>query len=294
MNEVDVVSKAIGDRSLVVPRRATFVARTSSGQATVAVDGAQFTVDFATDFMPRAGDSVHIWQIDGLVFLVGPVTARPTRGLVTATSSTALTVNSNAGLLTGVPFVGAQPLAGDTVALGWSDGPVCLGRLSNVPSAPPVITPTPTPGTVRSATFFATDSGSTDRDAPRWWTAQPWASNSTFGAWFYGNQIKDTIPAGAQFVSLGFYVSWVSRGGSAPRFALHNHGAKSTVPGFGAYVEWAPGSGWQTPPNPEAWFNGLKAGGAWAGVGLNQGGINKFASRAQDGSSGALSIAWKE
>lgn len=297
MNEIEALAKAIGERSIVIPRRATYVSRTETGQALVQIEDRTFSVDFATNYMPTKNETVHVWQIDGALFLIGPVASNPTRGVVATTSSTRLTITTDLGTLLDVPFVGAQPLAGDTVALGWSEGPLCLGRISTyasiVPPTPPA-PPPPPPAQVRSATFYPIDTGSTDRNQMRWWTAQPYASNSTYGAWVYGGQIKDTIPASAELVSLQFYVAWAQRQGAAPRFVLHTIPFLNAVPGVSAYWEWAPGSGFQTPPDPLAWFNGLKAGGPWFGVGLNQGGYNRFASRAQDGSSGALSIAWKE
>lgn len=57
-------------------------------------------------------------------------------------------------------------------------------------------------------------------------------------------------------------------------------------------LAWDPANGWNTVPN-NGWFAALIAGGAYYGIGLNQGGFNKFASLAEDGFSGALRIKWK-
>lgn len=282
------------DQPLVRVRNATFVG-VSGKAARVDMGDSRFLCDFGSGYIPVTGEVVRIWSVGDQHFLF-PAGPRPTVGTVITASTTTAVVQTSVGEFTMLYF-GAAPTSGDRVGVTWSeDGPWCTSRLSSTP--PPVIPP-PDPGTggggptLRSATFQVTDTGSTDRGSPRWWQAQPWASNSTFGAWFYGNQIRDSIPAAAEFVSLEFYVSWQQRQGAAPRFALHDSGAKGLIPGFGAVTAWNPEGGWQVPPDPAGWFNQLKAGGSRVGVGLNQGGYNKFSSRAQDSMTGALRISWK-
>jgi len=287
----DVLLKLLAEKSRVIPRVGRYVGF-DSGQALVDLGNERFPAAFTGGFVPQINDAVHVWSVDGVMFLIGPTVAKPGVGTVLTVSGSNANVSTDFGTFS-MPFMGATPTSGDTVGISWSTSPWC-GKLSSTPVTP---VPPPDPGgggsTVRTETFRAVDAGSTDRGSARWWQAQPWASNTTFGAWFYGTQIKDTIPAGATFVSLEMYASWQQRSGGAPRFALHNLFTKSGLPTFGAYTEWAPGAGWQTPPMAAAWFAALKAGGASAGVGLNQGGFNKFSSLAQDGLSGALRISWK-
>jgi hypothetical protein len=289
IDEAEVILQGMDRRSPVALRQATFVGVTN-GSAIVDMGTSRFVCDFGAGYIPVSGETVQILSI-GQRHTLYPVGPRPGAGTVMTVSSTMVTVQTVAGDIA-MPFVGTAPTSGDVVALGWSEGPRCLGKLSSTPVVAP---PPPDPGgnIIRSATFLAIDAGSTDRGAPRWWTGQPRAGNTTYGAWFYGSQIKDTIPASASFVSVEFYVSWQQRKGAAPRFALHTAGTKGGVPGFAPYVEWTPAGAWQIPPGAESWFNALKAGGAYAGVGLNQGGDNIFSSLAQDSWSGALRISWR-
>lgn len=279
------------DTPSISVRKATFVG-VVDGFAQVDMGDSRFICDFGSGYVPKVGEVVRVWTVGDqhMLFPAGP---RPSVGTVLTTSGTQATVDTSVGRIS-VMYAGSAPTSGDRVGIVWSeDGPWCTQKLSSTPP-PPVPVPDPGGGSVvRSATFRAIDTGSTDRGSARWWQAQPWASTSTYGAWFYGNQIKDTIPAGARFVSVEFYVSWQQRQGGMPRFALHDAGTKGPLPSFAPYGEWAPGGGWQRPPGDESWFHALKQGGSMAGVGLNQGGYNKFSSVAQDSMSGALRIAWR-
>lgn len=270
-------------------RLARFAELGEDGSAYVDMDMSRFVAE-PTGYVPQVGETVQILSV-GRRHLMFPARALPGTGTVMTVTAGVVTVQTTAGQFS-MPYVGDAPTSGDLVGLSWSEQPFVIGKLSVQPSTPDPI-PDPGGSTVRSATFLATDTGSTDRTQSRWWQAQPWASNTTYGAWFYGTQIRDTIPAGASLVSLEFYVSWAQRQGGDPRFALHNLASKAGVPVMQPYTQWAPGSGWQTPPMAGAWFDALKAGGSAFGVGLNQGGYNKFSSRAQNAMSGALRISWR-
>lgn len=291
IDEAAAMFDTFGDAPRVMLRRGVF-SGVGAGVALVDMGTSRFACDWGTGYVPTVGETVQILTVNDRHILL-PSKALPGTGTVMTTSATLVTVQTIAGTFT-MPFIGTAPTSGSLVGISWSETPFVIGALSVQPTTPG---PVPNPGgggpTLRSATFQVTDTGSTDRGSPRWWQAQPWASNSTFGAWFYGNQIRDSIPAAAEFVSLEFYVSWQQRQGAAPRFALHDSGAKGLIPGFGAVTAWNPEGGWQVPPDPAGWFNQLKAGGSRMGVGLNQGGYNKFSSRAQDSMTGALRISWK-
>lgn len=290
MNDTDRLLKLVGEKSTVTSRIGTY-AGTSGGQALIDIDKSRFPATFLTGYLPIVNEPVHVWSVDGSWFLVGPTSGRPATGIVATVSAGRVTATTDFGKFT-MPAVGTLPTSGQTIAIGWP-GPVCLGALSTQPIAPPV---PPDPGgggvTVKEALFRAIDAGSTDRGPARWWQAQPWASNTTFGAWFYGSQIKDTIPSGAQLVSMEMYINRVQDSGDPPRFTLHTDGWKGGVPGMSAYVAWDPPNGWNAVPSA-GWFGSLIAGGPYWGIGLNQGGFNKFAALTQDGLSGALRIKWK-
>lgn len=287
--EADVILKG-DDQPRVAIRNALFVGVVGKS-AQVDMGDSRFICDFGGGYIPVIGESVRIWSIGDQHYLF-PAGPRPAVGTVLTVSGLMASISTSTGDIS-APYAGTAPSSGDRVGIVWSeDGPWCTSKLSSTPP-PPAPVPDPGVGATRSATFQVIDTGSTDRGSARWWQAQPWASNTTFGAWFYGTQIRDTIPAGASLISLEFYVSWQQRQGDAPRFALHDQASKAGVPGFGAYTAWNPNGGWQTPPMAGAWFAALKAGGGSLGVGLNQGGYNKFSSRAQDAMTGALRISWR-
>lgn len=292
MSDTDRLLALIGEKSTVTARVGVFVG-SSGGQALVDMDGTRFPVSFQSGFIPVVNEPVHVVSIDGQWFLLGPTTAKPRVGTVLTVSSPRLTLSTSQGNLSAI-IGGTAPSSGDRVLIDWTeDGPVSGLRLATTPVAP---TPPPAPGgggaTVKEATFRAIDAGSTDRGSARWWQSQPWASDSTYGAWFYGNQIHDTIPAGSQLVSMEMYIVRTQDSGSAPNFALHTSPQKGNVPTMGSLFPWDPPNGWNAVPSG-AWFAALIGGGTYYGVGLNQGGFNKFASLAQDGLSGALRIKWK-
>lgn len=291
MSDVDELQRLIGERARVSARVGRYVG-SLAGQALIDMDESRFPATFATAYVPMLNEPVNVWAVDGTWFLLGPTQGRPGQGVVTTVGSGLVTAATDFGEYV-MPYVGAAPTSGDTIAIGWP-GPTCLGVLSVQP-VDPTVPPAPGGGSgvVQELTFRAMQAGSTDRHQARWWQAQPWASNSTYGAWFYGTQIKDTIPAGSTFVSLEFHVSRVQDQGSTPNFALHDQFWMGSVPSFASNVPWDPPNGWQPMPGAASWFGSLIGGGAWAGIGLNQGGFNKFASLAQDGESGALRIRWK-
>lgn len=296
----DAARTANDRKSTVTPRVGRYVGNDGL-LALVDLGDQRVPVQFATPWVPQINEPVWVDSIDGVLRLTGPTLPKPGVGVILTVTGSAAEVRTDFGDFK-MPIAPSDPSpsSGDTVGISWSTQPWCT-LLVDVPDpgeAP--LPPSGGNGEVKTAEFRAIDAGSTDRGAPRWWTSQPWASDSTFGAWFYGNQIKDTIPTGAVLAyengrpQFFFYVRKMQQNaGGTPRFALHDAGTKGPVPGFGSYSEWNPPDGWQTPPDPEAWFGALKAGGAYAGVGLNQGGWSQYASLAQDGMSGALLVKWR-
>lgn len=289
IEEASQILQGLDARAAVAVRKATFV-EALAGFAVVDMGDSRFVADFGAGYVPVTGETVQILSI-GERHLLFPAGPKPGIGTVLTVTAGVVTAQTIAGVVS-MPYMGTAPSSGDLIGISWSEGPRCQGKLSSTPPAP---APIPDPGgdTIQSATFRAVGTGSTDRHQSRWWQAQPWASNTTYGAWFYGTQIRDTIPAGARFESLEFFVSLAKREGGAPRFALHNLARKDGVPAFGGYTAWAPPDGWQVPPMAAGWFNELKSGGSALGIGLNQGGWNQFSSLAQNSMTGALRISWR-
>lgn len=258
----------------------------------------RFPVDFGSGgFVPEINEPVWVETVDGVSRMTGPVGPKPGLGVVVTVSGGMARVMTDFGELL-MPFASAEPVAsGDAVGITWSQGPKCF-RLSISPE-PPDAPPPPSGGgrPTRTAEFRVIDTGSVTKGTANWWNQRPWSSPSNYGLWFYGTQIKDTIPADAEFVSLEFYVSWAVRRWDNPRWGTHNLFTKSGAPVVTGSDVWEPGrdSGWRTPPWAQTWFNELKAGGSRAGIALNaQGtGQEEARSRTEDGMSGALRIRWK-
>lgn len=271
-------------------RKATFVGVVDKA-AQVDMGDSRFLCDFGSGYIPIVGEAVRIWSVGDqhLLFPAGP---RPAIGTVLTVADGRATLETSTGAVTAA-YAGTAPVSGDRVGIVWSeDGPWCSAKLSSTPAPP---TPAPDPGggsKLRSAIFRPIDTGSHNVGSSSYWQAQPWASNTTLGGWFYGTQIRDTIPASATPSKLEFYVSWAQRQGGNPNFGLHARPTKSGQLSFTNVTSWNPNGGWQTPPGAGAWFNALKAGGGRFGVGLQHGGYNKFSSRSQNSMSGALRISW--
>lgn len=291
MNDGDVrVMKDLLEKASVVTARIGTYVGIDEGQALIDMDDSRFPVAWWGGYVPAINEPVNLLSVDGRWFLAGPTQGKPGTGVVMTVGSGLVTVTTDFGEFT-MPSVGTAPTSGQTVGISWP-GPVCIGALSVQPVNPDA---PPAPGgggsTVRTATFRAIDAGSTDRGAVRWWTGMPYASDSTYGAWFYGTQIKDTIDAGSQILSAEIFINRVQDQGSDPNFTLHTSARKTGIPSMSSIVTWDPDNGWND--LPPTWGAALIAGGAYYGIGLNQGGYNKFASLAQDGSSGAIRIKWR-
>lgn len=296
----DAARAANERKSTVTPRKGRYVGNDGM-LALVDLGDQRVPVQFATAWVPQINEPVWVDSIDGVLRLTGPTMPKPGVGVILTVTGTSCEVRTDFGDFR-MPIApsSATPSSGDTVGISWSSQPWCA-LLVDVPDPEePPEPPSAGASEVKTAEFRAIDAGSTDRGSPRWWQAQPWASNTTFGAWFYGSQIKDTIPAGATLVYENgqpqiflFIRKMQQNAGGTPRFALHNQFTKGPVPAYQPFVEWNPPNGWQTPPDPEGWFSALKAGGGAAGVGLNQGGWSQYASLAQDGMSGALLVKWR-
>lgn len=292
MTSDDELLRLLNGKSTVKVRAARFVGL--QGQlALVDMGDQRFPVPFKSGgYVPQINDPVWVESVDGALFMTGPAVGKPGRGVVTTIGTDVVTVTTDLGDFV-MPYAGEEPSSGDTVGISWSSGPWCA-RLSTSPDeedAPPA--PGGGGGGVRTVEFRALDAGTTHSNGD-WWQAQVWSADNNVGAWFYGSQIKDTIPAGSTFVGLDIYINRVQQYGSAPNWALHNLPGKAGVPSFGGSTAWhPPANGWQTPPAAAAWFAALIGGGGSYGIGLNHGGYSKFASLAQDGMSGALRISWR-
>ncbi|WP_439593884.1 hypothetical protein [Microbacterium sp.] len=291
MNESDFILEGFDERNPTYIRRGVY-AGYDSGFALVDMGSSRFSCDFA-GYIPVVGDPVQVVSTGSRHTLL-PLGAKPAVGTVLTVSSPTCSLQTVAGPITAI-IGGSAPTSGDRVQILWGeDGPTTGLKLATTVIAPE---PPPNPGgggagAVHTLTFKAIDAGSTDRPPKpfRWWTPNPRAGNTTYGAWFYGPQIKDTIPPSATLIGLKFKVNRIQDSGGAPNFAAHNLMYKNAMPTMAGDFAWDPPNGWQDFPFAADFFAHLKTGG---GIGLNQGGNNIFANLAQDSESGAVRISWR-
>ncbi|SBN64463.1 hypothetical protein GA0004736_3423 [Curtobacterium sp. 9128] len=284
-DESDILLKLIGDKTKVRPLIGTFVSATAAG-CVVDVGGGRIPAQLGPGLMPEVNEPVNVWYIDDRVFMMGPTATKPAKGTVVSVAGGLVTLNTDYGTVVS-PYLGSTPAAGQVMGLRWHNGPLALGVLSTSPAPPTPPNAPQTSTSVHRDVFAAADAGSFNRYG--WQQQQVWASDSYYGAWFYGSKIADTVPASASIQAVEIFLSIESLFGSAPNFALHSYQAKPAgQPGYGTQQALAPRAGWFALPT--AWGDALKAGGGSAGVGVNHGGKNIFRSLAQDGMSGALRI----
>ena len=286
----DVAALAAG-ASTIDARLGAFVG-IESGRALVDVGGGRIPVSTFGPIELEVNEACHVWFVNGVPFLMGPSALKPGFGTVTAVDGSWVTVLTSAGVHTGPFFSGYTPVVGNIVKIDWSYPAAVAWVLSAVPDE---IAPPPAPGGssgVKVQTFKAVAAGSQYRSGGAWWQPQVWASNSLRGIWVYGSKIPDTIPAGATIAKVEVYVSPAQIFGADPNFATHVY---KTLPG--GVAGFASGdypipikAGWVT--LPVSFGNALKRGGGAFGIGVNQGGFNKFNSLAADPMSGALRIRY--
>lgn len=289
MTAEDVLIRLLNAKTKVRLLVGTFVSVSATG-CQVDVGGGRIDARFGSGYLPQVNEPVNVWMFDDdSTFVMGPTTIGAPQGTVVSVSSGMVTLTTDFGTVV-APYFGSTPAAGQVMGLRWHGGPQALGVLS---TSPPTPTPPPPPDSGSGAavthvdTFQAGDAGSWNRNG--WQQAQVWASDSYSGAWFYGSKIADTIPAGSPILKVEIFLSVVSRFGSPPNFGLHAYQTKPAgQPSYSALQPLAVTAGWFALPT--GWGDSLRSGGGQAGVGVNHGGKNIFASLAQDGMSGALRI----
>lgn len=238
-----------------------------------------------TPYRPEVGERVFLLAVSGSFFLVGPAVPKPARGTVTSVSSSTVTLDTDVGSVQATYDAGTSLSVSQQVKLLWSDGAHVVGILT-APPAPPTPPPAPVPAKRQHVDVFqAVDAGSFS--GGRWWQAQPWASDTTLGAWFYGSKIRDTLQ-GAPVSKVELWSTLASRFGGNPNFGTHPHAGK---PGAGPSIASAtplspPNGGWLTLPTAFGQYLANNVG----GIGLAHGGFNKFRSLSDDPQSGALRI----
>jgi hypothetical protein len=265
-------------------------------RATVDVGGGRIPADVTSAYLPEINDPVQVLFIDDKPYMLGSAVPKPGNGEVTAVDGDLATVSTSLGDVIADYPDGLLVAPGDFVKLFWSEGPFILNVRSTTPEPPPVPDP-PTGGvTTRQEKFTAIQAGAWQLNGSRWSSDQPRASDGYLGAWHYGTKIADTITAAAELDSIEVYIRYASRLGNPPNFALHSQPTRGGAPDLSDSFPWAVTDGWNRMPDAQAatFFAALKAGGNKRGIGLNHGGVNRFASLNEDNESGALRITFRQ
>lgn len=269
-------------------------------RVTVDVGGGRIPAESATTFEPEINEQVQILFVDGKPWMLGPAVPKPHEGTVVTVSGDFATVMTDLGeVVAPFPF-GATLTSGEQVKLLWAGGPFIVARMSATPE--PEVDPgaDAAPSTTRQETFTAVQAGSFQLNGGRWSSPEPRASNGYLGAWFFGTKIRDTVPASARMPGDGsaaveVFIRSTSRFGNAPVFAMHSQPSAGGAPDLSSGFAWNVGEGWnRLPASVEGtYFNALKGGGPALGIGLQHGGVNRFASLGADPQSGAIRITYE-
>ena len=287
---MQTILKLIGDKS-----RAQFIRGYFRG-----MDGLRALVDFdegrvpahpVTEYRPAINEPVWVEVLDGVAYMHGPtINHSPDATVVSVASGLAVVSTDTETNIDATYNDGVTLSAGQQVRLQWGgEKPHVIGVKSTSPTLGTPGGGGGSSGGEFTKTFTATQSGSYGSS---WWTQQVWSSDNNVGAWFYGSKIADTIPAGAEILSINIYLSVVQIFGSPANFALHNHASRpGGAPVLGSLTALAPTSGWRA--LPESFGNALRRGGTAKGIGFSHGGYHVFRSVGQDGQSGALRIRYR-
>lgn len=287
-----LILEKIAAKSTVRPAVGVFVSWDAQGPVVDIGDG-RIVANFATSYLPEVNERVQVWFVDGVPFVMGPVTPRPSSGTVTAVASNLVTLNTTIGSVGPIPYVGSAPVVGDVMRLLWNGG--ALAIMPAAPPPPPKVTPTtpsPPAATEHVDTFQAGEAGTWNTgggdSATSYFNSEVWASSTTIGFWFYGSKIADTIPNGAPIRRVQLYIAARQIQGNRPVFTTHGR-------------QWGPGtslsggvevgvSNYTWVDLPLSFGDALRRGGGSFGIGTRHGGYNIFKSLAADGQSGALRI----
>lgn len=197
--------------------------RVEGARAIVDVGGGRVPASLLGGRIPRAGDDVHVWFMNGKPFLMGVSTVQPFSGVVATTGVDVVTVSTEFGDLPGVPFLGEQPSSGDLVGLAWGEaGPYVIGVSSLTPDDPPVTPDVPNPTGQRVDVFTATGSGSAaDGRSFGTSTGAVYASASQIGIYTYGSKVRDSLAGAVRVDRVEIYLAASRDSGNLPLLGTH-------------------------------------------------------------------------
>ena len=192
--------------------------------AVVTLQGTDVSIPFAGTVQPTPDAVVNVELRDGSGYLMlGPVKSPPTRGRVTVTGTTTVTVVGSDEVTYEMPFMSAYtPAVNDDVAIDWSEaGGLVRGKVSTTPvpeAVPGFAVPEtayhPSPFLASAAGYHRLGSGQL---ILTWFPN--YGTDRASAAW-YGSTVADSIPDGAVIVSARLYLSTRSQSYGGPKLAV--------------------------------------------------------------------------
>lgn len=289
-SEITALLDRINGKSRITPLRGTFVSYDATGVLVDVGDG-RLPAALGSGYLPAVGESVLVWFVDGIPYVMGPASPRPHLGTVTAVASGLVTLTTAAGVVGPIPYSGSAPQVGASMRIMWHGGPLAL-QATPAGGIPDPVPPVGGGATTRVDTFVPIAAGTWNTgggdSATSYFNNEVWASNTTIGFWFYGTKAPDTIPGSAFIQRVQLYISARQISGSAPVFTIHdNPNAPGDSLAGGVAIGVANGAWIDL---PLAFGNALRRGNGAYGIGTRHGGYNIFKSLAADPQSGLLRI----
>lgn len=286
--EADAILRIVGEKASVRLISGAYRGLDDTFRAVVDFDGGRVPA-YLLGYRPEVNEPVWVMVVDGVAYVCGPGVPRPSEGTVVSVDAVAHTavVSSDVGEVT-VGYPAALLLApGDLVRLVWHGGGWVLDIITA--AVAPDVPTGPSAGGRNTVEFTAIDSGSY-QPGFGWRTNDVWSSASNKGAWFYGSQIRDTIPDSASIVSAEIFLPNPSKLTGARPFGRHTYDTKpGGEPTITDTSTLGGTSGWVSIPTSHIDYLKSNAG----GVGFALGGWWIWAGTQGNGSSGRLRVTYE-
>lgn len=261
----------------------------ANGRAIINISGGEVPVP-VVGVAPIPGRQVWVLYVGDAAVCLGML-PRSAMGLVQgAAAAGRVPVKGDDGKTYSLPYLGTAPGNGTRVALDWSTGGHVQGVMSAEPEGSDYVPPDTAPpsGETRTITINPIDSGSYSNSNASWFGTAVASDSNSRGAYFYGTQVRDSIPAGATIVRAEFFAAF-----ELAQYAGVQIGA-STLAGKAGAPAWATGaidiglaSGWK---NIAGLMPSLRSTGRSIATGNT--GYSRL-SRAGVANAGALSITFR-
>jgi hypothetical protein len=288
LDETEVILRRLGGKSSVRFLPATYRGLDADNRALVDCDGGRVPAYVLPGMAPMLNEPVWVEIVDGVAYMHGPTTLRSDEGTIVTAADGVAELTTATGDVTASYENGIPLTPGDVVRLSWGPSGAWIMGVA-VEAVPPVVPPsTGGGGGRRTVEFTALDSGSF-QPGYGWRTNEVWSSLSNRGAWFYGSQLRDTIPDSASIVSAQIYLPAPAKIVGGRPFGRHSFDSKpagaitatdtSTLPGTSGWVDI-----------PTSLIDHLKSNPG--GLGFNNGGDNRWPGTQRDGQSGRVRVTF--